>query len=290
HRGASIGQGRVHGDHIECPFHGFVYNGDGHVVEIPANGKLSKIPAQFKVKSYKLREIGDMIYLWWGMDADKEPLTFEDFLGDEFSYSEFIDYWPVHYTRAIENQLDVVHVPFVHKTTIGRSGKTLISGPVVKTFDDHLKFYVMTHLDDGVNKPLKPNEIKDYEQLNALEYNFPNTWLNIIAPKLRVFAAFVPVDEDNTVIYIRYYQSFMKIPVLKQLVNYLGIKFSIVILRQDKRIVVNQEPKYTELLMNEKLIQGDLPILEFRKMRQRKIESDENVLWNKMSIIISVQL
>jgi len=281
HRGASLGMGKVHGGHLECPFHGFVYDENGCVVKIPANGSRAKVTEIYKVKKYITREIGGMVYLWWGSDhfsPDYEPAVFEDLQSPDFSYSEFIDYWPVHYTRAIENQLDVIHLPFVHKTTIGRGGRTIISGPVVKASKNHMKFYVKADVDDGNNQPLKPSEIKSYENLNALEFQFPNIWHNIISDKLRVFAAFAPVDEENTVIYIRYYQSFMKLPLLKQVVNRLGIWFSIIILRQDKRVVITQEPKYSEYRMNEKLIQGDLPIVEFRKMRARKIEEDDNVL------------
>ncbi len=281
HRGASLGMGRVCEGHLECPFHGFVYDENGKVVKIPANGSNFKVPDVYKVKSYRTCEIGGMVYLWWGSDLfepDREPVVFEDLLESDFSYSEFRDHWSVHYTRAIENQLDAVHLPFVHRSTIGRGGKTVISGPVVKSTDNYMKFYVKGDVDDGQNRPLRPNEIKDVEKLTALEFQFPNIWQNIISDKLRIFAAFAPVDEENTVIYIRYYQKFVKLPVLKQIVNKFGIWLSTIILRQDKRVVLTQEPKYSEYRMHERLIQGDLPIVEFRKMRAKKINEDDNIL------------
>jgi hypothetical protein len=60
----------------------------------------------------------------------------------------------------------------------------------------------------------------------------------------------------------------VKLPVLKQLVNWFGKIFSIIILRQDKRVVIKQLPKKTELKMSEKLIQGDLPIIQYRRVRE----------------------
>ena len=33
--------------------------------------------------------------------------------------------------RCIENQLDVVHLPFVHHNTIGKGNKTLVNGWVI---------------------------------------------------------------------------------------------------------------------------------------------------------------
>jgi hypothetical protein len=60
----------------------------------------------------------------------------------------------------------------------------------------------------------------------------------------------------------------IKIPVLKQLFNYIGKVSSIVILRQDKRVVLTQMPKKSEFKMDERLIMGDKPIIEYRKHRQ----------------------
>jgi phenylpropionate dioxygenase-like ring-hydroxylating dioxygenase large terminal subunit len=64
--------------------------------------------------------------------------------------------------------------------------------------------------------------MKDYKKLFHLQFHYPNIWQNFISDKIRVFAAFVPVDEGNSIIYIRYYQNLIKIPLLKQLMNFLG--------------------------------------------------------------------
>lgn len=41
-----------------------------------------------------------------------------------------------------------------------------------------------------------------------------------------------------------------------------------VILHQDRRVVLTQLPIKSELSMGENLIQGDLPIIEYRKRRE----------------------
>ena len=41
-----------------------------------------------------------------------------------------------------------------------------------------------------------------------------------------------------------------------------------IIERQDKRIVITQKPKATALISNEKLLQGDGPIVMYRKIRE----------------------
>jgi phenylpropionate dioxygenase-like ring-hydroxylating dioxygenase large terminal subunit len=210
--------------------------------------------------------------MWWGDDDKKaaEPFFFKELA--EMSYSTFVDPWNSHYSRCIENQLDVVHLPFVHKTTIGAGNKTLINGPVVVRKDELITFYVDNIVDDGKIIPLKPDQIPDYEKLFHLQFHYPNIWQNMISDNFRIFAAFVPVDEENTLIYLRNYQNFLKIPILKQIVNYFTKLSNIVILRQDKRVVITQLPKKSEVKMDERLIMGDKPIIEYRKHRQELIE------------------
>ncbi len=276
HRGVSLSCGKVVDGKLECPFHGFLYDATGKVRVIPANGKNKQVPESMKVLTYKTYEAYGLIWLWWG-DEDKrtaEPFFFKELI--PFSYSTFIDHWNVHYSRAIENQLDVVHLPFVHRTTIGRGNKTLVNGPVVVRKDELITFYVDNRADDGKTTPLKPDEIPDYEKLFQLQFHYPNIWQNLISDKIRAFAAFVPVDEENTLVYVRYYQNMVKVPGLKQLFNIIGKLTNIIILRQDKRVVVTQLPKKSDVKMDERLIMGDKPIIEYRKHRQElKKESGE---------------
>lgn len=267
HRGASLSAGKIVNDCIECPFHGFLFDGEGKVQLIPANGKNSKIPESQQVHAFPVYENYGLIWIWYG---DKSKITEKPFFFPELaymSYATFIDHWKMHYSRSIENQLDVVHLPFVHKTTIGGGNKTLVNGPVVKWEGDLMTFYVDNRLDDGKTKPLKPEEITDYEKLFHLQFQFPNIWQNCISDKFRVFAAFVPVDDENTLIYLRNYQKFLKVPLLTPLVNYLMKLSNIVILRQDKRVVETQLPMKAEYKMDERLIIGDKPIAEYRKRR-----------------------
>ncbi|MFH1319994.1 MAG: aromatic ring-hydroxylating dioxygenase subunit alpha [Bacteroidota bacterium] len=275
HRGASLSCGKIINGKLECPFHGFVYDRSGKVHTIPAIGKNTPPPETMMVRAYKTFEAYGFIWLWWG-DDDKirqEPFFFKEL--ENFSYSGFKDHWNVHYSRAIENQLDVAHLPFVHKTTIGRGKKTLVNGPVVKRVNELITFYVNNIKDDGKTVPLKPDEIVDHEKFLQLQFHYPNIWQNRISGKIRAFAAFVPVDEENSVIYIRYYQNLISIPILKALFNFIGKISSIIILRQDKRVVITQLPKKTKLRMDERLIAGDNPIIEYRKHRHELIERNQ---------------
>ncbi|MCE1197934.1 MAG: aromatic ring-hydroxylating dioxygenase subunit alpha [Marinilabiliales bacterium] len=275
HRGASLGCGTISKGHLVCPFHGFEFGGDGKVVHIPANGRLKPVPETMRVEAYPVWEGYGLIWIWWGeaSKATDKPFFFAELA--DFSYSTLIDRWKVHYSRVIENQLDVVHLPFVHATTIGRGGKTLVNGPVVRLEGELITFWVQNIRDDGNSLPRKEEAMPDYEKLFRLQFHYPNIWQNFISDKIRAFAAFVPVDEETTLVYIRYYQRMIRLPLLRNLFNYIGKISSLVILRQDKRVVETQLPLKSEQGMDERLIQGDKPIVVYRKHRQELIRLAE---------------
>lgn len=277
HRGASLSLGCIKEDELECPFHGFLYDETGQVTRIPANGRTAKVGERYKVNGYKVEDAYGLIWLWYGdQGAEDIPgIPFFEELKEGFQFSTFSEVWPVHYTRAIENQLDVVHLPFVHRTTIGKGDRTLINGPVVKWDDNLMTFYVNNIRDDGKTLALRTDEIVNYEHLFKLKYQVPNIWQNFISDDIRVFAAFAPIDDTHTRIYLRFYQGFANIPVLGKWIASLSNIYNRQILHQDRRVVLTQEPKKSELKMNENLIPGDLPIIEFRKKRESlKKEAD----------------
>jgi phenylpropionate dioxygenase-like ring-hydroxylating dioxygenase large terminal subunit len=272
HRGASLALGEKKGDSIACPFHGLEYDASGRCVRIPANGRDAPVPERFRMASYPTHESHGIIWIWWGFDPPsplQPPGFFEDLEGFDY-WSTVVDPWDNHYTRVLENQLDVVHLPFVHKTTIGRGNRTLVEGPGLEWKGDTLfYFYVYNKVDDG-SKPRAPSEVPvpDPTRDIWLECRLPNLWQNHISAKVRIVGLFVPVDATHTLLYLRFYQSFMRLPILRGLIGFLGGRMNLVIAHQDRRIVNTQLPKGDGAGTGENLFQGDHPIMEFRKRRE----------------------
>ena len=274
HRGAALSKGEVVDDHLQCPFHGFAYDQSGKVVKIPANGKHTPVPERFRVQQYPTHEAHGFIWIWWGENPPEDlqpPRFFEGLEG--FSYGRAYDPWSAHYSRVIENQLDVAHLPFVHYNTIGRGDRTLVNGPVVQWVgDDMFYFYVYNQVDDGT-LPRRPEEITpDPARDFRLGFIFPNLWQNYISDDVRVLAAFVPVDDAHTLLYLRFYQRFVRLPILRDIVNWLAMPGNRYIAHQDRRVVVTQQPKPSALRTDEQLIQADRPIIEYRRRRQELLE------------------
>jgi phenylpropionate dioxygenase-like ring-hydroxylating dioxygenase large terminal subunit len=280
HRGAALSKGTTVGDTVACPFHGFQYDAGGHCRLIPANGRASAVPERFRVGSYPTFEKHGLIWIWWGEKPPQglpEPFFFED-IDASFSSRMIVDAWDTHYSRAIENQLDVIHLPFVHRTTIGRGDRTVVNGPVTEwKTPDHLVVRPFNEVDRG-QAPLRPDQIHPPYPPLHVELHLPNLWQNWISDAMRIVVAFVPVDHEHTLLYLRLYQRFLRVPILRGLVNGMVMPFNRVILHQDRRVVVTQTPKASPVgpgdrRLRENLVPGDAPVAAYRMRRQQLIEA-----------------
>lgn len=272
HRGVKLSIGQLSENCVTCPFHGFEFNSQGECLKIPANGQDSKVSKRFNVRTYPTYESNDFIFIYNGQEPTTQPEYFDNL--ENMPYKTSYNIWETHYSRAIENQLDVVHVPFVHKKTIGRGNKTLVNGPATKIDNDKMTIYVYNQVDKG-QKPLKAAEMTDFDHYFKLKFIMPNLWQNQISDKLKVVAAFAPIDDTHTMIYLRTYQAFVKVPVIKRLVlNAIGL-YNIKILNEDKRVVITQTPLNTHMELKENLIPGDLPIGQYRRMAKQIIEENQ---------------
>ena len=268
HRGSALSGGKVEGDCIRCPFHALHFDKTGRCTFIPANGKAStQDKSRYNVRAYTVKEESGIIFLWNGDSEEStgEPPFFRGEL-DGLVYSEIEDHWNTHYSRAIENQLDVVHVPIVHYNTIGRGNKTLVNGPKVVFEGGSIITSSNNEVDQG-QLPKKPEEcvIKS----SYLKFLFPNLWMNYISDKVRVIIYFAPVDEENTILYLRFYNKITGIKLVNSFMAWTGKFMNLVIERQDKRVVITQKPKASALNSGEKLLMGDGPVIEYRKQREK---------------------
>jgi phenylpropionate dioxygenase-like ring-hydroxylating dioxygenase large terminal subunit len=270
HRGVALSIGCLMGETIQCPFHGFEYDRKGRCTYVPANGRASDPPKALQVMTYPTREAHGYIYIWWGAPReDYPPLPWFDDLDDSFATSDYRDHWSVQYSRALENQLDVFHLPFVHATTIGQGNRTVADGPLTVVDEKSLEIWVYNRVDDGKTTARRASELPKPTRQPFLIFKFPHLWMNRISDDLRITVFFTPIDDENTILYLRYYQRFVKVPLLRKLIADMVNLSSIVILNQDKRVVLTELPKKTGLHIGEKLIPADKPIIEYRTIREK---------------------
>lgn len=276
HRGVKLSAGKLKEDGcVECPFHGLRFSVSGDCTLIPANGKDKLVDERYHVRSYAIQAKHGIIYVFNGDKklASSEVPFFPDFLDERFVYSEIADTWDTHYSRAIENQLDVVHLPFVHHNTIGRGNKTLVHGPKTVVIEDTIVTSADNEVDVG-QRQRKPQECEINPDMQ-LRFRYPNIWINIIAKKIKVFVYFAPIDDEQVILYLRFYNCITPFKFVNRMIGFFGKYANLMIERQDKRVVNTQRPKRTQLRMGEKLIQGDQPIVVYRKLREELIAASK---------------
>lgn len=124
HRSARLSLGRVRNGAVECPYHGWRYDGSGQCVAIPTLASGERIPKAARVRGYAACERGGLIWVWGG---DPEAKTDEpEMYGFEKQYAEGGEWKCIEFSREhafdhallIENLLDPAHVHFVHEGTI----------------------------------------------------------------------------------------------------------------------------------------------------------------------------
>jgi phenylpropionate dioxygenase-like ring-hydroxylating dioxygenase large terminal subunit len=273
HLGASLGRGKVSHDRLVCPFHGFEFAANGQCRHIPANGREGKIPKRMELASFPLREAHGLIWLWLGKARETyPPLPFFPELESGWRYGTVTADWPVHYTRAIENQLDVAHLAFVHRTTIGAGGRSFVDGPHVEADATGIKVWVSNHRDEG-QQHSSPEELAKAASHRepGLHFLFPGVWLLNISPRMKNFIAFVPVNERQTRYYVRVYHRINNPLAAKVYEGCIGLSNRF-ILDQDRRVVVTQTPPDSSQALDDRLVGADRAIIHFRRLHAKLSE------------------
>lgn len=123
HRGASLGLGKVKGDCIQCPYHGWQFAGDGQCRKIPSLGSDARIPGRARVDAYPVDERYGLIFAFLGdlPAVERCPIMPIPEYGDSGplpGWSATIqDFeWAFDYQRSMENGIDAAHNEFVHPT------------------------------------------------------------------------------------------------------------------------------------------------------------------------------
>ncbi len=118
HLGAHLGHGgKVEGDCIRCPFHAWLYDGEGRCVEIPY---AKRIPAKASIKAWPVTEKNGTVMTWY--HSGGQPPSWEVPELPEFGSEEWTR--PVlrrfrvrsHPQEQMENIVDPAHFQYVHGT------------------------------------------------------------------------------------------------------------------------------------------------------------------------------
>lgn len=274
HRGGSLGAGKVRGDTVQCPYHGWRFGGDGKCTRIPSIGleKDAQIPARARVDAYPVQEKYGLVFVFLGdlPEEDRPPLLEIAEWGQPGWKDAGVDYvWTANYERMIENGLDPAHNEFVHPTH-GSDGEietrkvpdfdieeTEWSTGFLVTFEPPTKKTWLTRLMGQKNRA-KPRagtkHIGPHQMLTSI----------FIDPKrtMQQYVYECPIDEFTTRSFLINMRSFVTSKFLDNGVN----KRNVAVALQDKVVVEKLAPKRApQGTIRELLMPADKPIVAYRK-------------------------
>ncbi|HDR7224688.1 TPA: aromatic ring-hydroxylating dioxygenase subunit alpha [Bacillus toyonensis] len=246
HRGADLSLGTVVNGTIVCPYHGWEFNGCGTCIRIPSQPN-KPIPKFAHTMSYPVKEKIGLIWVYPDNEGTPpEWQTFQAMENGSFKLSSFQATWNAHFTRSIESVLDIAHLAYVHKKTIGRKTKTESTNYKLEGTLDQFLF----------------SNGEAY-----LEYKFPHQWMLHSGKQENEsfiqYITFTPIDEEETLIMGYAGRTFLKkFPLLDQILA----RFSLKVLKEDQIIVESQHPRpIPEALKMEAHVYADMAQVQFRK-------------------------
>lgn len=115
HRQTSLFLGWVAGDNIRCFYHGWEFEGSGQCVRQPAEKE--SFAAKICIRSYPVREYLGLIFAYLGEGEPPEFRRFPELEESDFGVTVQSHRVPCNFFQRVENDLDELHVHFVHSVT-----------------------------------------------------------------------------------------------------------------------------------------------------------------------------
>jgi 5,5'-dehydrodivanillate O-demethylase len=196
HRSVALDYGRVEGNNIRCPYHGWLYDRSGQCLAQPAEPESSSYKEKIKLKSYKVQEFGGLVYGYMGPDpAPLLPLY--DVLRMEDGVKEVqIQNINANWFNHVENIVDISHLAWLHGYTFPAYGARKVT-------------YHWERQPFGLNNVMLIEGIND---THISCYGFPTVNRFALPPVVpngelvRSMIYRVPADDASTLLYfVRFY-------------------------------------------------------------------------------------
>jgi phenylpropionate dioxygenase-like ring-hydroxylating dioxygenase large terminal subunit len=261
HRGVALSLGRVAGGEIECPFHGWRFDGTGRNCGVPWNpdAKLETLSAI----ALPVREIAGLVWLHTGFAPPTEPDVSESFTAPKVVLCAQSVVWRAHWTRVMENMLDMPHLPYVHRRTIGKELSRLVEGARMDMLLQERPYGL--HISNEINGETRPG---------SLDYRFPNVMELCIDPPgklLRLMVACIPEDDRTTRLLLLTLRDFARSPLLHPVFRLMNGRIA----TEDRRIVESSLPGEVPPPGEEASVRTDAPTLAFRRIYRQRLRGSE---------------
>ncbi|MDC0666726.1 aromatic ring-hydroxylating dioxygenase subunit alpha [Nannocystis radixulma] len=284
HRGASLSQGTCSGDHIVCPYHGWAFEPGGACVRIPANTGDARVPRKAAVRSYPTEERHGWVWLFVGdlEGAERPPLPPLPEYGDpgwKAIHGQFL--WHAHYTRVVENGMDIAHAPFVHSRSFGNPARPEVDDYVIEThpWGASASVALVAPPPAGLWSLVLPKDRPPVKTRVAFYMPcYTRLDLDLGGMKMVIFSTNIPIDDEHTLTRWIMLRDFFKGAWADGNARARTHR----IFLEDQPIVESQRPRAVPLDMSlEVHAKSDAIPLVFRKLRREcLLERDWGLRWD----------
>jgi phenylpropionate dioxygenase-like ring-hydroxylating dioxygenase large terminal subunit len=141
HRAARLSMGWCDHGNVVCPYHGWAFDPDGRNVLLPQLEPGRPTPPKARLATLACAESFGLVWVCVEDPVAPPPLPPRADAGYEWRV-EFVEEWAASAPRVVDNSLDISHVAFVHRGTIGDPGQPGLSGFTVERHDHGLAFHL----------------------------------------------------------------------------------------------------------------------------------------------------
>lgn len=270
HMGAHFGHGgRVVGEGVKCPFHGFEFDTSGKCIKT-AYG--SPPPLNALVRTYPAQEVNGLVMVYYHSHGEQPTWDIPQLNTDGWSKFRWMEYeLRSHPQEITENSVDIGHFSETH----GYTNVKAISRPVFQ--ENQLTIHYGMQRVNFINRIRKPVQIEFVGQVYGLGYSIVEA--HTLNYRITTRHCVLPTPLEDGKIMLRIGSSVRKIKkasdihllasvLPNSLLNYViseavfrGYKHDV---RQDFKIWENK--KY---ILQTPLADGDGPIVMYRKWAQK---------------------
>lgn len=163
HRFAPLSMGVRDGDRIACGYHGLVFDATGACVHNPFS---DRIPGRAKVRSYPVVERHSIVWVWLGDPEKTDPPAIPDFSHFDVAPGRKVlrgyTHMKANYEFGTDNLLDLSHIEFVHRGSLGGE-RVIFAGKHSVVEEDetlHSNWWIPNIPPPGVVKDIYPPDTR----------------------------------------------------------------------------------------------------------------------------------